>query len=220
MIDLMPIPMRKNEMPYAGAGPSALAANTEADLVSRMRAGDEEAYEIIVRRYTPRLSAVAGRFLRSEEDCADAVQDAFLSAFRSLGSFAGKARLSTWLHRIVVNVCLMKLRSRSRNAEIPLDDLLPSSDRSWQSREPEAPSVGSAISDLASAETRAQVRACIDRLPPSYRTVLVLRDLKELDTERTAQTIGTSHAVVKTRLHRARRALRTLLEPWVTESGK
>jgi RNA polymerase sigma-70 factor, ECF subfamily len=208
MIDVMP--MRENNLLFA-------MADAEADLVAQMRAGDNEAFAIVVRRYTPRLLAVAGRFLRCEEDRADAVQDAFLSAFRSLGSFAGKARLSTWLHRIVVNVCLMRLRSRSRSAEIPLDDLLPSGDGCWQSRELAAPSARTAVAGLASAETRAQVRACIDRLPSSYRTVLVLRDLEELDTERTARTIGTTQAVVKTRLHRARRALRTLLEPLVAD---
>lgn len=198
MIDVMP--MRENSALFAVADP-------EADLVARMRAGDDEEFAIVVRRYTPRLLAVAGRFLRCEEDRADAVQDAFLSAFRSLGSFEGKARLSTWLHRILVNVCLMKLRARSRTAEIPLDDLLPDGNKRWSSPEPVA------VSKLASAETRAQVRACIDRLPPSYRTVLVLRDLEEMDTDCTARKIGTTRAVVKTRLHRARRALRTLLAP-------
>jgi RNA polymerase sigma-70 factor, ECF subfamily len=204
MIDVMPISTRPSAV-------SNTRADAEADLVARMRAGDEDAFALIVHRYTPRLLAVAGRFLRSEEDRADAVQDAFLSAFRSLGSFAGKARLSTWLHRIVVNACLMKLRRRSRTAEIPLDDLLPSGNGQWLSQAPQA------MSSLTSAETRAQVRMCIERLPPSYRTVLVLRDLDELDTDRTARKIGTTHAVVKTRLHRARRALRALLAPLVND---
>jgi RNA polymerase sigma-70 factor (ECF subfamily) len=197
------MPMRENKTSFA-------AADVEADLVARMRAGDDEAFANVVHRYTPRMFAVAGRFLRCEEDRADAVQDAFLSAFRAIGTFEGKARLSTWLHRIVVNVCLMKLRSRSRSAEIPLDDLLPPGDGGWSSRE------ANAVADVTSAETRAQVRACIDRLPPSYRTVLVLRDLEEMDTDGTARTIGTTPAVVKTRLHRARRALRAMLEPLLT----
>jgi RNA polymerase sigma-70 factor (ECF subfamily) len=181
----------------------------EAGLVARLRGGDERAFEELVRRYTPRLRAVAGRFLRSEEDQADAVQDAFLSAFRALGAFAGKASLSTWLHRIVVNACLTKLRSRSRGGEVPLDDLLPAGEERVAATE------GQAVANLASAETRAQVRACIDRLPESYRTVLVLRDIEELDTDRTARAVGATPAAVKTRLHRARQALRTLLEPLV-----
>jgi RNA polymerase sigma-70 factor (ECF subfamily) len=186
-----------------------VSADAEAALVARLRGGDERAFEELVRHYTPRLLAVAGRFLRSEEDRADAIQDAFLSAFRALGSFAGRARLSTWLHRIVVNACLSKLRSRSRGGEVPLDDLLPPGE------EPAATSPGSAVANLASAETRALVRACIDRLPEAYRTVLVLRDLEELDTDRTAEVVGATPAAVKTRLHRARQALRTMLEPLV-----
>src|SRR5262245_25667733 len=142
-------------------------ADPEAGLLSRLRAGDQRAFEALVQSYTPRLRAVAGRFLRSEEDRADAVQDAFLSAFRSLGSFEGKSRLSTWLHRIVVNACLAKLRSRSRAAEAPLDDLVPpDAGRRW---EPVAPWSEPGVARLASAETRAQVRACIERLPELYR---------------------------------------------------
>jgi RNA polymerase sigma-70 factor (ECF subfamily) len=200
MINL--IPMRENDTSFD-------SADTETDLVARMRTRDDEAFARVVHRYTPRLLAVAARFLRCEEDRADAVQDAFLSAFRGLSTFEGKAQLSTWLHRIVVNVCLMKLRARSRSAEIPLDDLLPSFDGGWSFRETKA------VANLTSAETRAQVRACIDRLPLAYRTVLVLRDMEELDTDRTAKAIGTTRAVVKTRLHRARRALRALLAPFI-----
>jgi len=191
-----------------------MAPDPEAGLVARLRTGDERAFEALVRRYTPRLLAVAGRFLRSEEDRADAVQDAFLCAFRALDSFEGKSRLGTWLHRIVVNACLTKLRSRSSGGELPLDDLLAGGE-SCRLGEAVVAAPETAVSHLTSAETRAQVRACIDRLPESYRTVLVLRDLDELDTDQAARALGTTRAVVKTRLHRARQALRTLLEPLV-----
>jgi RNA polymerase sigma-70 factor, ECF subfamily len=97
---------------------------------------------------------------------------------------------------------------------VPLDGLLPDGE-SCRLGEPVAAAPEPAVSRLASDETRAQVRACIDRLPESYRTVLVLRDLEELDTDQTARALGTTRAVVKTRLHRARQALRTLLEPLV-----
>jgi RNA polymerase sigma-70 factor, ECF subfamily len=181
-------------------------SDSEAGFSARLRAGDGAAYEALVQRCTPRLLAVAGRFLRSPEDRADAVQEALLRAYRSRQSFEGKARVSTWLHRIVVNVCLMKLRRRSRRAaEVPLDDSLHEA----------GASPGHGASRLASAETQAQVRACIERLPESYRTVVVLRDLEELDTDQTARRIGATHGVVKTRLHRARRALRRLLAPLV-----
>src|SRR5262245_46119317 len=97
----------------------------EALLLCRIRAGDEDACATLVRQNAGRMLAVARRFLRCEEDRADAVQDAFLSAFRALDSFEGQSTLATWLHRILVNVCLMKLRSRSHRYSQALDELLP-----------------------------------------------------------------------------------------------
>jgi RNA polymerase sigma-70 factor (ECF subfamily) len=185
----------------------------DARLVPGIRAGDEEASAAFVRKYGGRMLAVARRFLRCEEDCADAVQDAFLSAFRSLEQFQGNSSLGTWLHRILVNVCLMKLRAQSRNRSLPIDDLLPSFDETGHHTRPVRPWEEQALLTLTREETRSQVRACIERLPERYRTVLLLRDIEELDTEQTAQHLGIAPGAVKTRLHRARQALRTLLEP-------
>jgi RNA polymerase sigma-70 factor (ECF subfamily) len=182
-----------------------------------VRAGEAAACEELVRRYGGRMLAVARRLLRSAEDSADAVQDAFLAGFRSLDQFEGKSSLGTWLHRIVVNTCLMKLRSRSRRRDVPIDALLPAFDETGHHARPVQPWQEQGLSRLARDETRAQVRACIDRLPEPYRTVLLLRDIEELDTEQTAQQLGVSHGAVKTRLHRARQALRTLLEPLVLD---
>ena len=173
-----------------------------------------------VRQHGGRLLAVARRFLRTEEDSADAVQDAFLSAFRSLEGFERNSALGTWLHRIVVNVCLMRLRARSRSREVRIDDLLPTFDETGHHSHPVRPWEDDALARLTRAETRAHVRACIDRLPDPYREVLVLRDIEELDTEQTAQQLGINPGAVKTRLHRARQALRTLLEPLVLADGE
>jgi RNA polymerase sigma-70 factor, ECF subfamily len=185
----------------------------EAGLLARVRAGDERACEALVRQHGGRMLAVARRFLRTEEDSADAVQDAFLSAFRSLDRFKGNSALGTWLHRIVVNVCLMRLRARSRSREVRIDDLLPTFDETGHHRHPIRVWEDQALARLTQAETRAHVRACIERLPDPYREVLVLRDIEELDTEQTAHHLGINPGAVKTRLHRARQALRTLLEP-------
>jgi RNA polymerase sigma-70 factor (ECF subfamily) len=161
------------------------------------------------------MLAVARRFLRTEEDSADAVQDAFLSAFRSLDVFAGNSALGTWLHRIVVNVCLMRLRARSRSREIRIDDLLPNFDESGHHGRSVRPWEDHALRRLTRAETCAEVRARIDDLPTPYREVLLLRDIEELNTEQAALHLGIEPGAVKTRLHRARQALRTLLEPVV-----
>jgi RNA polymerase sigma-70 factor (ECF subfamily) len=190
-------------------------SSEEMELRERIWAGDEGACEELVRRHAGRMLAVARRFLRSEEDSADAVQDAFLAAFRSLDGFAGHSALGTWLHRIVVNVCLMRLRARSRSREVQIEDLLPTFDETGHHTRPVRSWNEEGISRLSRAETRVQVRACIDRLPERYRQVLLLRDIEEFDTDHTAQHLGISPGAVKTRLHRARQALRTLLEPLV-----
>jgi RNA polymerase sigma-70 factor (ECF subfamily) len=190
-------------------------APEDVALLALVRAGDERACEALVRRHGGRMLAVARRFLRTEEDSADAVQDAFLSAFRSLDGFEGNSALGTWLHRIVVNVCLMRLRARSRSREVRIDELLPTFDASGHHGRPVRPWEDPALARLTRAEVCAQVRACIEELPEPYREVLLLRDIEELNTEQTAQHLGINPGAVKTRLHRARQALRALLEPVV-----
>jgi RNA polymerase sigma-70 factor (ECF subfamily) len=187
----------------------------DARLLARIRDGDECASEAFVRQHAGRMLAVARRFLRSEEDSADAVQDAFLSAFRSLDGFEGNSAVGTWLHRIVINVCLMRRRAQSRSREVRIEELLPTFDETGHHSRSVQPWEDPTLGRLTQAETRAQVRSCIDRLPDPYRQVLLLRDIEELDTERTARHLGISPGAVKTRLHRARQALRTLLEPVV-----
>jgi len=184
----------------------------DAALVARLRAGDAQAFEMLVRQHGGRMLATARRMMPNEDDARDVVQEALLSAFRSIQAFEGAARLSTWLHRIVVNAALMKLRSRRRRREESIEELLPRFDEDGHFAEPVAPWEAEAEALLEGRETRAMVRRAIDRLPENYRTVLVLRDIEELDTEETAAALGIQPNAVKTRLHRARQALRTLLE--------
>jgi len=187
-------------------------ADDEAPFVAALRAGDRGAYERLVREYGGRLLAVARRILRSEEDARDALQEAYLQAFRALPRFEGQARISTWLHRIVVNAALMKIRSRKARPEEPIEPLLPTfrddghstvAFRAWDDGADER---------LVRRETREAVRAAIDRLPETYRTVLMLRDIEELDTREVAELLGVTSNAVKIRLHRARQALRELLD--------
>jgi RNA polymerase sigma-70 factor (ECF subfamily) len=193
-------------------GSGRAADPDEAALLEGLRAGRDSAYEDLVRRYSGRLLAVARRYLQSEEDARDAVQDAFASAFRSIHGFEGGARLSTWLHRIVVNAALMKLRTRRRKPEESIEELLPRFLEDGHQESPAVPWTRGAHGHLERAESRRLVREAIDRLPESYRTVLLLRDIEELETEEAARALGISGAAVKTRLHRARQALRTLLD--------
>jgi RNA polymerase sigma-70 factor (ECF subfamily) len=185
----------------------------ETELVARIRAGEEGACEALVREHTGAMLAVARRLLRCEVESADAVQESFLAAFRAVDSFGGNAALYTWLHRIVLNQCLKRLRYRKRERTVSLDGLLPAFDQHGRQARPTSPWAQDVENQLVRAETRAQVRACIDQLPDPYRTVLLLRDIEELDTDQTAERLGITPGAVKTRLHRARRALRSLLEP-------
>jgi RNA polymerase sigma-70 factor (ECF subfamily) len=192
----------------------------EASLVTAVRAGDAAACEFLVRHYGPRLLSVARRFLRNQEDAQDALQDAFLSAFKCIGGFEGSARLSTWLHRIVVNASLMKLRSRRNDSEEPIEDLLPRFFEDGHHLRSPAEWQEDAETLLEREEIRIFVRRCIDRLPESYRTVLLLRDIEDLDTAETARLLAIEEGAVKTRLHRARQALRGLLEPRLRRSAR
>jgi RNA polymerase sigma-70 factor (ECF subfamily) len=186
----------------------------EATLLARMQAGDEEAFEGCVRTYYPRLFPIALRMLRNEEDARDAMQDAFLSAFKQIGGFQGLSQLGTWLHRIVVNAALGRLRSLRRHPEKSIEALLPHFGEGEHQLDPPVPWKATAETDLQQREARDLVRRCIDELPESYRTVLLLRDIEGFDTEHTARLLDTSLGVVKTRLHRARQALRSLLDPY------
>jgi len=185
----------------------------EQALVARLRAGDEAAYEELVRAHGGRLLAVAWRFLRNDDDARDAVQDAFLSAFRALDRFEGGAKLSTWLHRITVNAALMTLRTRRRKPEGSIDELLPGFLEDGHMASPAVEWRQPAEDPVEREELRALVLGSIAKLPEGYRNVLLLRDIEELDTEETAKLMELTPAAVKTRLHRARQALRQLLEP-------
>ncbi len=186
----------------------------EATLLARMQAGDDDAFEACVRTYCTRLLVVARRILRNEEDAQDAVQEAFLAAFKQIGNFKGLSRLGTWLHRIVVNAALSRLRSLQRHPEQSIEDLLPHFGEGEHQIDPPGPWKATSDTILQQQESRELVQHCISKLPDSYRTVLLLRDIEGLETEETARMLGTSQGVVKTRLHRARQALRTLLDPY------
>jgi RNA polymerase sigma-70 factor (ECF subfamily) len=185
----------------------------DAALIEGLRAGDGEAFRTLLDRYGGRLLRVARRLLGSEEDARDALQDAMLAVFKSIGNFESNSMLSTWLHRIVVNASLMKLRSkRRRGDEIDIEDYLPRFQEDGHQVEASTPWSESAQSMLERDELRELVRDSIARLPENYRTVLQLRDIEEMSTEEVAEVLGITTNAVKIRLHRARQALRALLD--------
>jgi RNA polymerase sigma-70 factor (ECF subfamily) len=179
-------------------------------LVEGLKAGDEKTFETLVRTYGGRLLAVARRVLRNEEDARDAVQDAYINAFRHRDSFKGDSQISTWL-----NSALMRLRSRTRKAEEAIEDYLPRFLPDGHHAETFASWTEPADKALARKETSAMVREKIEELPETYRTVVLLRDIEGLSTEETAKIVNTTPNAVKIRLHRGRMALRTLIAPYL-----
>lgn len=192
--------------------PGQRSAPDETKLVAAMRAGEPWAYEHVMREHGRRLLPVARRILGSDSDAEDAFQDAMLSAFRSIERFDERARLGTWLHRIVVNSALMKLRSRRRRPERSIDDLLPRFADDGHRLDAGPVWTTPPSDELEQREVRDAVLRRIEELPVDSRNVLVLRDIEGVDTTEAARQLGISTGAVKTRLHRARQALRTLLE--------
>ena len=189
------------------------AAPTEigdTELVERVLAGDGASFELLMRRHNRRLFRVARSMLRGDADAEDALQDAYLSAFRSLANFRGESLLATWLSHVVVNECLTRLRRQARR-----DNIVPISSTGAGREEEQLamPDTDTEAPDaaLARAEMRTLLERKIDELPETFRTVFVLRSIEELSVEETAQSLGIPEATVRSRQFRARGMLREAL---------
>ncbi len=206
----MPMPRVPDvPLPSSRSGPGI--PDEEAALVASLRRGEDAAFASLLREHGAPLLATARRMLGCEEDARDALQDAFLSAFRAVHAFEGKSRVGTWLHRITVNSVLMKLRSRKRACERRIEDLVPHFTDDGHHVEPPCPFSDAAVKALQSSESRAILWRAIEQLPDAYREVIVLRDIEGLSTEEASTHLGITANAIKIRLHRARQALRTLL---------
>ena len=181
----------------------------ESGILEGLRQGDNDAFEQVFRRYGARMVATAKRLLGNEEDARDAVQEAMLSAFKAVRRFQGESQIGTWLHRIVVNAALMRLRTRKRKPEASIEDLLPT----YQSDGHRLMVQNDLFPDeaLERAQLLTLLRECAAELPEGYRQVYMLRDVEELSSEEVALAMGLTPNAVKIRLHRARQALMTLV---------
>ena len=188
---------------------------SERALLARIQAGDKAACAECIEQHSSAVYRLALRLMRNEAEAEDVVQETFVSAFKSIDSFEGHSRLSTWLYRIAHNVALMRLR-RVQPVLVPVDEPIQSADGNETPRElfdwcclPEQ--------DFDTAEARAELERAIGELPESLRAVFVLRELGGLSTEEAAQALGLSVDNVKTRLHRARLRLRERLSEYFVE---
>jgi RNA polymerase sigma-70 factor (ECF subfamily) len=196
-----------------------LVERDDPALVAALRTGDHRAFEDLLRAHGGRLVSVARRILGNDDDAREAVHEAFVSAFKARRQFDGRSRLSTWLHRIAVNAALMKLRTRRRHPEQSIDELQPEFLPSGHHAARFTSWAEPADAAIARKEQAALVRRAIDRLPESYRTVLLLRDIDELSTDEAARVLDLTPNAVKIRLHRARLALRALIAPHFQGAG-
>lgn len=179
--------------------------------VSKLVGGENS--ESFVRDNIGWMLATARRILRDDARAEDCVQEAFSNIFVNLESFRGDASIRSWMHRIVVNQALMALRTRKKLNETPIDDLLPDFDAYGCRVEEPWTVVETPEKLLEQSQTRQFVLDRIDALPEAYRVVLLLRDIEEVPTAEVAAMLGLSETNVKVRLHRARAALKKLLEP-------
>lgn len=180
---------------------SAQSELRDEEVVARVLAGETALFEILMRRYNQRLYRVSRVILRDDGEAEDVMQDAYVRAYEHLNQFAGKAAFSTWLTRIAIHEALARKRRRGRMEEL---DALPNGDvMSILKSSAPTPESGA-----AQAEMRRILEEAIDGLPETYRTVVMLREVEEMSVAETAESLGVTDAVVKTRLHRAHAILR------------
>ncbi len=196
------------------------AINKEAKLLECLRAGEETCYEILVRKFGPQVMATAQRYLRSEADAADCFQDTFLAVFENINSFEERSSLGSWIRGITINQCLMRIRKQARRQEQSIEHMLPIFDEHGDRIEAAGPRQTTAISkSIDTEQMRKIVRQNINKLPDDYRLVLLLRDIDGYTTKETAAILRIKINAVKTRLHRARSALKYLLEPVLEQTN-
>ncbi len=182
-------------------------------LVEALKAGSPGAAETLVRTHGGWMLAVAQRIIGDRHLAEDCVQDALIKALDSIKGFEERSSLKTWLHRVVVTQTLMKLRSRRSRKEAPIDELLPEFDQNACRIEEPWRHLATPEEICLREDLRRLVQSKIHDLPESYRLVLQLRDIEGLSTREVAEALELSETNVKVRLHRARSALKTLLEP-------
>lgn len=195
-------------MTNAGEQPAKAPPDREADadLAARAAVGDQRAFEMIMRRNNQLLFRTARSILKNAEEAEDAVQEAYLHAFRALSSFRADARLSTWLVRIVANEALGRLRRRGADV-IPLDTVTDAGEARTETFMDQNPN-GRPERAAERAEVRKLIEARIDMLPDAFRTVFVLRAVQEFTVEETAAALSIPEATVRTRFFRARSLMR------------
>lgn len=186
-------------------------AQNEAELVSALQQGESSAFATLVTLVGPKLVASATRILRRRQEAEDAVQETLLAVWKSIRKFEGGSSLYTWMHRILINSCLARLRSTRAAEEIVLSNL---DDKNMPGERTPRDNRGQQGSTLEKQiAMRHTVEKALQQIPEEFRTVLLLRDVEELSSKEAAELIGISDSLVRQRLHRARTMMAEILRP-------
>jgi RNA polymerase sigma-70 factor (ECF subfamily) len=189
--------------------PATRATDDDMMLARRIVAGDQHAFELLMRRHNRRLYRLARSTLRNDAEAEDALQDAYLHAYRSMSQFRGDSQLFTWLSRLVLNECFARLRRCARRQNvIPIVDspTYVEESNAMTTEHDDAPDEA-----LARTQIRALLERKLDELPELFRTVFVLRSIEQMSVEETAQCLNVAEATVRSRHFRARSMLRESL---------
>src|SRR5437879_5664699 len=194
----------------AAAQPPVLNnALSDEEVVARVLDGDLPSFEILMRRHNQRLYRIGRAILRNDAEAEDVMQDAYVRAYEHLSQFAGRAKFSTWLSRIAVNEALARRRRLRAHEELEPSNMTDENGYEFELKMEHIPtSTPNPEQQAAISEMKGLLEAAIEDLPDDYRSVLVLRDVEEMDTNETATALDISEENVKVRLHRARALLR------------
>lgn len=176
----------------------------DEDLIRKIKKGDMESFNELVRRYETKIYSVAYRFMGNHADAGDLAQETFIRMYQALPGFRGESSFSTWLYRIAANACRDELRKRQRRRSISMDELIENSPASV----PVAAGNDSPEEVLQRNETQRHVQECLNRLSDDHRLVLVMREIQGLSYEEIAEVLNCSLGTVKSRISRARNALK------------
>jgi RNA polymerase sigma-70 factor (ECF subfamily) len=183
----------------------------DAELVERVKQGDEAAFGALLERHQEKVYRLAWNLTRHAQDAEEVTQDVFLTVYRKIGSFDGRAAFGTWLYRVATNTALMKLRARRVAHELQIEEAGPAFRPDGHHARPVVDWSALPEDELLSAERQGVLAEAIGVLPPDYKAVVVLRDVEGLSNLEAAEILGVTVLAVKARLHRARLALRERL---------
>ena len=195
--------------------PAQPVAWTEAEAIRLAQAGNAAAFEFLYQLHGRRVYALCLRMVGNPADAEDLMQEAFLQLFRKIGTFRGESAFSTWLHRMTVNVVLMRLRKKSLPTDSLEETLEPDAENSGPKRDVGAPDLR-----LSGAVDRVNLERSIEQLPPGYRTVFVLHDVQGYEHNEIAGIMGCSVGNSKSQLHKARTRLRELLREEIRQQAR